>query len=506
MCQKHLFSIMKRFFILLLCACALLSSCNRKAALKENASAYTLEYTVTPNPADKYLYVNLKYTPTGKRDGEMSLKMPVWAPGYYLIVDYPKNLADFDVRDMEGNPVSWRKEGKNEWIVSESDKPLEISWRTYANERSVAESRIEDDLAFIATNGVFMYADNETDHPVTVTYSLPGNWEQKISTSLEKTGESTFFAPDFDVLFDSPALLGRQRQDSFELEGRTYYIAMETPDGYDECPFKEDIRKVIKAATDMMEGVPYKNYTFIYLGGGGGGLEHQSSQACYTSGSFRFSDRPAYLSFLSFATHEYFHNYNVKAIRPVELGPFDYDREVFTPSLWISEGFTVYYESKLLERAGIYTAQERLDDLSQYFRAIYTKEGHKHMSLRQSSYDIWLNFFNFLSDSQNVTISYYDKGPILGLLFDCRIQTLTDGKKSLDDLMRLLYKRFYVEKGRGFEEEEFWDAAAEVAGTPLDDLRRYVETTDEIDFETILTPCGISLDRSTWHLSLVDNQ
>ena len=492
---------MKQILTILLCACALLTSCSRKAGLEAGNSAYTLEYTVTPNPEDKYLYVDLKYAPQGKRAGEMSLKMPVWAPGYYLIVDYPKNLADFEVKDEEGNPVNWRKEGKNEWIISESDKPLNISWRTYAYERSVAESRIEDDLAFIATNGVFMFADNNTDTPVTVTYNLPEAWEQKITTALEKTGENTFAAPDFDVLYDSPALLGKQRQDSFELDGHTYSIAMETPEGYDDCPFKEDIKKVIKAATEMMGGVPYKDYSFIYLGGGGGGLEHQSCQACYTSGSFNFADRAAYLSFLSFATHEYFHNYNVKAIRPVELGPFDYNREVFTPSLWISEGFTVYYESKLLERAGLYTPQERLDDLSQYFRAIYTKEGHKHMSLRQSSYDIWLYFFNFLSDSQDVTISYYDKGPILGLLFDCRIQTLTDGEKSLDDLMRLLYSRFYVEKGRGFEEEEFWAAAEETAGSSLDDLRRYVETTDEIDFDSILTPCGITLDRETWHLS-----
>ena len=490
----------------MVCLCAILVSCSRKSSSKSEAGTYSLDYTVTPDPSDKYLYVNLKYIPTGKREGELSLKMPVWAPGYYLIMDYPKNLADFKVQYEDGTPAGWRKQGKNEWVISEAGKPLEISWRTYAYERGVAESRIEDNLAYIATNGVFMYADNDTDHPVTVTYDLPAGWEQKVSTALDKVEGFTYSAPDFDVLYDSPALLGSQRQENFELGGHTYHMAMETPDGYDECPFKDDIRKVMEAATGMMGGAPYKDYTFIYLGAGGGGLEHLSSQACYTSGSFRFADRPAYLTFLSFATHEYFHSYNVKAIRPVELGPFDYDREVFTPSLWISEGFTVYYESKLLEKAGIYTAQERLDDLSQYFRTIYTKEGHKHMSLRQSSYDIWLNFFNFLSDSQDVTISYYDKGPILGLLFDCRIQTLTDGKKSLDDLMRLLYKRFYVEKGRGFEEEEFWDAAAEVAGTPLDDLRRYVETTDEIDFETILAPCGISLDRSTWHLSLMDNQ
>ena len=493
---------MKRF-ILLVSIILIAISCSQRSHSSTVQEDWSLVYTVTPDPAGKYLNVVLTYTPEGKRDGELSLKMPVWAPGYYLIMDYPKHLTDFEVHDMEGNEVEWRKNGKNEWLIQEAGKQLQISWRTFADERGVADSRVEDECAFVAPNGVFMYADGRVDHPVSVTYSLPDSWEQKITCPLEKKDDGSFTAPDFDVLYDSPALLGKQEQDSFELDGHTYYLGMETPEGYHESTFKEDIRKVISAATGMFGDVPYDDYSFIYLGRGNGGLEHQSSQACYTSGSFKFETRAAYLTFLTFATHEYFHNYNVKAIRPIELGPFDYDREVFTPSLWISEGFTCYYESKLLFDAGIFSPQERLDELSQYIKATESCEGHKHMSLRQSSYDIWLNFFNFSRNSSDVSISYYDKGPVLGLLFDCRIRTLTDGQKSLDDLMRLLYYRFYKEKGRGFSEQEFWDAAAEIAGNPLEDLRRYVDTTDEIDYESILTPCGISLDRSDWTLHLI---
>ena len=147
-------------------------------------------------------------------------------------------------------------------------------------------------------------------------------------------------------------------------------------------------------------------------------------------------------------------------------------------------------------QAGIVDGNYLLRDISSAIRTIEEGEGHHHMSLRQSSYDIWLNFFNH---SENV-ISYYDKGPILGLLFDIELRRLTDCQRGLDDLMRLLYNRYYLELRRGFTESEFWQAAAEIAGCELTTLRRYVDTTDDIDYESLLTPAGLAIDRDTWSL------
>ena len=206
---------------------------------------------------------------------------------------------------------------------------------------------------------------------------------------------------------------------------------------------------------------------------------------------------------MAFTTHEYFHLYNVKAIRPIELGPFDYDKEVHTPTLWIGEGFTVYYETQLLLRAGIIDKEYLLTDLSGYIRDTETTEGHRHMSLRQSSYDIWLNFFNRAANGNDVRISYYIKGPVMGLLFDIRLRELTQGKKSLDDLMRLLYNRYYLKENRGFTEEEFWTSAEEIAGAPLPLLRKYVDTTVEIDYDKMLAPAGLRLNKSTWKLETI---
>lgn len=463
------------------------------------------QYVVTPDTVGKYLNVELAYTLTSQdKGGEVLLKMPVWAPGYYLIVDFPKYLTDFSVKDASGGDVPWRKEGKNAWRISAGEnESLKVSYRIFSDARSVAECRVEGNVAFVAPNGVFMYAEGQKNEPVDVTYVLPDNWKNA-STGLKRINDEekrpAFRASDFDVLYDSPVLLGDHLVRKFVHEGHEYEFAFETPIGYEDSPFEGDFRKMVSAATQMMGHVPYDNYCLIHLGKGRGGLEHSNSQACYTDGTFRFSDALQYLDYMGFTTHEFFHLYNVKAIRPIELGPFDYDREVHTPMLWVSEGFTVYYETQLMLRAGIIGKDYLLNDLAGYIRETETHEGHHHMSLRQSSYDIWLNFFNTAANGQDVRISYYVKGPVLGLLFDVQLRALSQGKRSLDDLMRLLYNRFYLEKHRGFTEEEFWLAAEEVAGAPLSHLRKYVDTTEEIDYDALLAPAGLRLDKSMWKL------
>ncbi len=471
--------------------------------LRAADSDYTLTYIVTPDTVGRYLCVELDYeSQAGDAPDDLLLKMPVWAPGYYLIVDFPKYLTDFAVVGEDSRPLVWSKTGKNGWRIERPGRRFRATYRIFANERSVAECRVEHDRAFVAPNGVFMYVDGDKEHSVEVTYRLPENW-QRISTGLKPVaGEAnTFFAPDFDVLYDSPALMGNHFVMTFTHEGHDYEFALETPDGFDESPFLEDFKKMVSAATRLMGHVPYDNYCLIHLGQGQGGLEHANSQACYTDGTFRFSRRDDYLSYLLFTTHEYFHLYNVKSIRPVELGPFDYDREVLTPMLWVSEGFTVYYETQLLLRAGLMTPDEALQQHSEFLQTVEGNEGHRHMSLRQSSYDIWLNFFNRAENGRDVRISYYDKGPTVALLFDIEIRRMTKGRRSLDDLMRLLYNRFFLDLKRGFTEDEFWAAAEEVAGGRLTQIRRYVDTTDEIDYESYLSDAGLQLDRSTWVLS-----
>jgi predicted metalloprotease with PDZ domain len=439
-------------------------------------------------------------------DSVLMLSMPVWTPGYYEILDFPKHLCDFSAFSTAGRPLSWKKIRKNYWSISmPADGNVSVSYRVYANQRDVGSSRVDSTIAFIAPAGVFMYVANDVEHPVSVTFNMPEEWE-KIASGLKADSGNPhrFSAPDFDTLYDSPFLLGNYYTRSFRHDGHDYDFAIETPDGIEELDFEGCFKKIVSATTELMGDVPYDNYCLIHMGKGGGGLEHFNSQACYTDGTYRFSRRFDRNRFLAFTTHEYFHLYNVKCIRPAELWPFDYDRENFTPMLWVSEGLTCYYEFQILLRSGLVSTDEALDILTNYFCRYAPYEGQRHMSLRQSSYDIWLNFMNEDANERDVRINYYFKGPIVGLLMDIEIRRLTNNRRSLDDVMRGLYNRYYKELKRGFTEEEFWSLAAEVAGNQLTEIRRIVDTTVDIDYDRYLSLVGLKID-DTWRIVRMDN-
>ena len=250
------------------------------------AGDYTMHYSVSMDTLGHYLNVKLTYTGADKR---LNLKMPVWAPGYYEILDYPKYLCDFDASDADGNRLQWHKESKNLWVIdTDSSETVTVSYRIFANRRDVASSRVNAETAFIAPNGVFMYKDDDTSHPLSLTYDLPSNWTT-ISSGLkaDEGNPRSYKVPSFDLLFDSPFLIGNHYTKTISHEGHEYEFAIETPDGFEESGFESAFRSIVSAATDIIKDVPYDNYCLILLGAGGGGLEHFNSQACYTSGSYR---------------------------------------------------------------------------------------------------------------------------------------------------------------------------------------------------------------------------
>ena len=478
------------------------------ATRNHSPAEYQLLYTVSLDTAGHYLNVHLTYTSdsTLTHPTDVVLVLPRWAPGYYEMLDFAKHLTDFSAQDTQGQQLQWHKEGMNRWRVSMPESGcMEASYRVYANQRDVASSRVESNIAFVAPNGVFMYVDGQQDHDVTVRFQLPGGWEHIATGMRPHDDDSCVFTPqDFDVLYDSPLLLGNFYTKRFTHEGHDYEFALETPDGAEEMGFDDHFKRIVTAATQIMCDVPYDNYCLIHMGQGGGGLEHLNSQACYTDGTYRFATRREEVKFLAFVAHEYFHLYNVKCIRPAELWPLNYDHEAITPMLWVSEGLTCFYEFRLLRNAGITTTDEALELLSTYFSLYAPYEGQKHQSLRQSSYDIWLNFMNPDDNTRDVRINYYFKGPIIGLLMDIDIRRKTQQQKSLDDVMRLLYRRYYRELQRGYTEEEFWSACAEVAGQPLREIRHLVDTTDDIPYSDYLNDAGLRVDTTTWSIQLVD--
>ena len=480
------------------------------AALLSLTCAAKMRYTVELDTVGRYLNVHLLYTASEPGQQRVELQMPVWAPGYYDILNYPKYLTDFSATRTDGTPLPWQKFRRSTWIVDMGGADtIIVTYRTYANKMDVADSRIRPEGAFIAPNGTFMYENGHKLEPVEVSYNVPANWKH-VSSGLRPVAGTTssFIVPDFDVLYDSPLLMGNHFVDKFQHKGHEYEFAFDPGNDYEGSTFKQDFIAMVDACTDIMKEVPYDNYCLINMQGIGGGLEHLNSQADYSSGTFTAPDRADYIRLLDFIAHEYFHLYNVKRIRPIELGPFDYSQEAFTPLLWFSEGFTSYYSALLLRRGGIISAEELLDIYSNYISAIETHEGQRHMSLRQSSYDIWLDFMGDNANYRNVAISYYNKGAYMGLLFDAKIRCVTNGERSLDDFMRLLYQRYYQQLQRGFTEEEFWQALHEVMGTTTEAadatilLRRICDTTDPIDYDALLSPVAISLNHDNWALTL----
>jgi predicted metalloprotease with PDZ domain len=454
-----------------------------------------MEYTVSmENPNTHYFHVSLIYS--GLKEESVELKMPVWTPGYYMIMDYPKYVINFSVADGSGNNLKWEKTSKNRWnINTEGRNTLKVTYDVFAFRVSVADSFLDDGRGFISPTGIFLYPAGQKDHPVTVTI-VPFEKFTEVSTGLDPVAgkKNTFYAPNFDVLYDCPILSGNQEILKFETGGIPYTIAAENLGKIDRAKLVEDYRKIVETATSLIGEIPYKHYTFIQMNRGMGGLEHSNSMAVF-SNRLDFDSSDVSDGWLTFIAHEFFHLYNVKTIRPVALGPFDYDKENYTDMLWFSEGVTSYYENIILNRAGFFTRDELFREMKMSISNYESIPGHLFQSVASSSYDTWMLFFNRAENASNTTISYYDKGCALGMLLDLKIRYESGNKKSLDDVMRTLYQVYYKDKKRGFTDKEFRDVCEKIAGSSLDEIFEiYIPTVQEVDYQKYLGYAGLTID------------
>lgn len=485
-------STKKNFALILIFSLLVLPSWGKNP--KKNPVA-TIEYTVSmENPNNHYYHLSLTYS--GLREKSVELKLPVWTPGYYMIMDYAKYIIEFRASDGSGKSLEWKKTSKNRWkIDTEKTDVLNVSYDVFAFRTSVADSFLDDGRGFISPTGIFMYPAGHKDNPVTVTI-IPCEKFTEISTGLDPVPgkQNTFYASDFDVLYDCPILSGTQEILTFETGGVPYTIAAENLGKIDRTKLTADLKKIAETATSVIGEIPYSHYTFIMMNRGMGGLEHTNSMAVFTN-RMDFNSADISDGYLSFIAHEFFHLYNVKTIRPVELGPFDYDEENYTNLLWLSEGGTVYYEDLILNRAGFYSREEMFRELKSSISNYENIPGHLFQSVAQSSYDSWMLFFNRSENAENTTISYYDKGCAITLLLDLKIRHESGNKKSLDDVMRTLYRVYYKEKKRGFTEKEFRDVCEKTAGTSLSEIFDvYIPTVQDIDYQKYLGYAGLSID------------
>jgi predicted metalloprotease with PDZ domain len=265
---------------------------------------------------------------------------------------------------------------------------------------------------------------------------------------------------------------------------------------FDRVSFSGKLQRMVTAASAIIGDIPYKEYTFIAIGPGRGGIEHSNNTVISFDGS-QLRTKESEVRLFHFLAHEYFHHYNVKRIRPLELGPFDYDGTARTNLLWVSEGLSVYYEYLVVRRAGLSTDEEMLKSLEKNIETFENSPGRNVQSLIQASYETWREGpFGKNEGEDAKTISYYEKGPVVGFLLDLAIRHATENKRSLDDVMRYLYYHYYKELGRGFTDAEFQQACEQVAGTSLKHMFEYVYTAKELDYDTFLAYAGLQLRRS----------
>jgi predicted metalloprotease with PDZ domain len=455
----------------------------------------TMALTVSMDQPNTHYY-HVVFRCEGMTGETEEFKMPSWTPGYYRIMDYARNVLNFRAEDGAGNPLAWEKTAKNTWRVrSGKAASVTVSYDVYAFTPSVADSFLDDSRGFISPAGVFMHVAGRIQHPVTVSVKPYQGWS-RVSTGLDPVqGQpDTFAAPDFDVLYDCPILVGNQEILSFEVQGIPHIIAVNNLGSVDRTKFVADLKRMAEAAVAIIGEIPYSHYTFLMIGPGGGGLEHLDSAALTFSAS-SLNDPAGYKRWLSFVAHEFFHLYNVKRIRPIALGPFDYDRENYTNLLWVSEGFTSYYEDLILIRAGLLTRDEYLERARANIANYESIPGHLFQSAAESSFDTWIQFFDRAPNAANTTISYYDKGAALGMLLDLKIRNETKNRKSLDDVMRTLYQQFYKGKKRGFTDTEFREVSENAAGGPLSEIFDvYAATVKDIDYPRYLAYAGLDID------------
>ncbi|RYG17057.1 MAG: M61 family peptidase [Chitinophagaceae bacterium] len=426
----------------------------------------------------------------------VDVKMPVWTPGSYLIREFAKSVEGFGAT-VAGKTVKTEKVTKNTWrVYTNKAAAVKINYRVYAFEISVRTAFIDASHAFLSPANIFMYPAGMIKTPSTVKIIPFTNWS-KVSTGLEPVAgkEFTYFASDFDILYDSPLEVGTQDVFEFMAAGVRHEVAMYGGGNYDKEKLKVDMAKVVEQATAVYGENPNKHYTFIVhnYAQGGGGLEHLNSTVLGASRN-AYTNPRSYSGFLNLVAHEYHHLWNVKRLRPIALGPFDYDNENYTTNLWIAEGFTSYYPNKFMIRAGFIDATAFVNSYAGAIASVMNTPGSKINSAAASSFDAWINpAYRPSENSNNTFISYYSKGQVIGNLMDLEIINATKGAKSLDDVMRAMYLQCKALK-RGYTDAEFKAMVEKISGMSFTNFwNKYVTGTDDIEIAKYFGYAGIEV-------------
>jgi predicted metalloprotease with PDZ domain len=504
-------------------------------------------YVRLPRPTTHILDVEIDVTKV--QEPALDFVMPAWAPGRYAIYDFAKNVQEFEATGQQNQALPWTQVDKQTWHVTTGDAGgrVRVHYRVYANDLTGSFSQLDASHANLNGASVYMYVDGHKQDPLTLAIEGPADWKV-ISGFSESTEQHTFPVPNYDLLVDTPVELSAECSlQEFQERGKTFRIAVHNyvqeqqesrpsaalsiPNTLDLAAGKvqlneglkpkvgaesgamsklvEGVKKIVYAEMEMMPGPDFQTYTFIFHFApdvsAGDGMEHLNSTEIIVKGELSDS---TLAEALGDAAHEFFHAWNVKRLRPAVLGPFNYTRENYTTSLWFAEGVTSYYADLTLLRSGLWSEVEFLAALAGEIEGLETEPGRLIMSAESSGFHAW--FYDRSPQMQqtnfaNATISYYNKGLLLGMLLDLEIRGRTGGRKSLDDVLRLMYHRFYEAApasyygpGCGYEAKDILEAVNAVVGSDfVSFFERYVSGTEALAYNSTLALAGLKLRVTT---------
>lgn len=411
---------------------------------------------------------------------ELVVCLPVWTPGSYLVREYSRHVQEFTVVDAAGQRVPFERIDKRSFRIAAKNQPVSCQYKVYANELTVRTSHLDGTHGYFNGATLFFYAEHLRKSACHVTIDAPSGW--RTTVALPQEG-ATFVAADYDELVDSPFEIGTHTPIPFTAAGVPHEIVMWGEPQLDEKKLVTDLTKIVETEAAMFGGLPMKRYVFFIYGTdkGRGGLEHKACTALIYPRT-GFSSPKGWEDFLTLAAHEYFHLWNVKRVKPARLVPFDYSQENYTELLWYFEGGTSYFDNLITRRAGLMSGARYLTRLGESLTALHTTPGRSVLPLAEASVISWTKHYRPDENTPNAAISYYLKGELVCALLDLTIRRATNDQRSLDDVVRLLWKRFGDE--RGVPENAVEAAAEEIAGTSLRDFfARAVHGTAELSYE-----------------------
>src|SRR5437867_4007571 len=454
-----------------------------------------VKYEVSiPAPAARLFHVSAEFPTRGK--DTLFVSLPAWSPGSYEIQNYARYVRHFGAKNSQGQPLFWDRFDKDTWrvVTGKSDR-VTAEFDYLADTIDLSLARIAGDFGqFLGTN-VFLYEERQLERPAEVRFTLPAGWQ--VTTALRGAGPYT--APNYHELADAQTFVGKYSLDSLQVDSKWIRIAVWPADAYTTAVqrnMRTAVEKIAKSENALFSGPPYDHYTVFFNVirepvNFGGGLEHSASQfdimpqGAFADAAGNFGD-----FMVPLMSHEYFHLFNVKRIRPAEMWPYDYHAEQYTPLLWWSEGVTDYYSDLTNIRSGLWTADQFLSNAGQDMQQVEATP--ERWSEEDRSGATWIKEV-FVNSSQ----LYYPKGALTGMLLDISIRDATDNRHRLDDVMRALYSRFY-ERQRGFTTGDLLGLLREFGMPDVDAFyQRYINGRDPLPYESVFAKAGIAVERQT---------